>query len=153
MITWLQFISMMIQLTISFRLIIIINWNRKNVSLSLQLVRFRFESHSIIIKLRTKKVLICVSLWTTKTQLRPFFSANHDGDEPLNWWISFLAWLFIFCVLVAFFLCLTFDVLHSEMSAHWRFHFIHRHSPYSIFACFCLLAKKNWYFGNKFNYM
>lgn len=62
MITWLQLISMMIQLTISFRLIIIINWNRKNVSLSLQLVRFRFESHSIIIKLRTKKVLICVSL-------------------------------------------------------------------------------------------
>lgn len=124
MITWLQLISMMIQLTISFRLIIIINWNRKNVSLSLQLVRFRFESHSIIIKLRTKK----------STNLC-FFVNNKDTTETIffgkSWWrrafeLTNLFFGLIVCFLCVrcFFPCLTFDVLHSEMSVHWRFHFI-----------------------------
>lgn len=140
MITWSQLISMMIQLTISIRLIIIIIWNRKNISLSPQLVCFRFESHSIIImKLRTKKSTKLCFFVNNKEKIETiFFLAIHDGDEPLNWWISFLAWLFILCARCFFFsvwhlMCYILRSLHIDVS-------ISLHSS-SLFGS-CLLANK-----------
>lgn len=135
MITWLQLISMMIQLTISFRLIIIINWNRKNVSLSLQLVRFRFESHSIIIKLRTKK----------STNLC-FFVNNKDTTETIffgkSWWRRAFELTNLFFGLIFCFLCVRcfFPLSDIWYVTFWDvctltfpFHFIHRLN--SILVC------------------
>lgn len=143
MITWLQLISMMIQLTISFRLIIIIIWNRKKRITFPQLVRFRFDSHSIIIKLRTKKSTnLCFFVNNKDTTETIFFGKSWwwrlVTDEPLNWWISFLAWLFVLCVLGAFFtvwhlMCYILRCLHIDVS-------ISMHSS-SLFDS-CLLANK-----------
>lgn len=98
MITWLQLISMMIQLTISFRLIIIINWNRKKritfpPTCALQ-IWVSFDYHKIA---HEKSTNLC------------FFVNNKDTTETIffgkSWWRRAFELMNLFFGLIVYFLC------------------------------------------------